>query len=74
MFRKKILIIDDTEFMVKLTANILREKGYEVVAAYDGMDGVRIFVKEAFILKISEDNNRRYGYGQLYQEWRKDSF
>ena len=42
MFRKKILIIDDTEFMVKLTADVLKERDYEVVAAYDGTEGIRM--------------------------------
>ena len=46
MFKKKILIIDDTEFMVKLTTNVLKERGYEVVAAYDGMDGIRMVSEE----------------------------
>jgi diguanylate cyclase (GGDEF)-like protein len=46
MFKKKILIIDDTEFMVKLTASVLKERGYEVVAAYDGIDGIRMVSEE----------------------------
>ena len=33
MFRKKILVIDDTELMVKLITDILTEKDYEVVSA-----------------------------------------
>lgn len=40
MFKKKILIIDDTEFMVKLTSDILMEAGYDVVAASDGLEGI----------------------------------
>lgn len=46
MFKKKILIIEDSEMMVKLTADILREKGYEVIAAYNGLDGIRMVASE----------------------------
>lgn len=46
MFKKKILIIDDTEFMIKLTSNILLEKGYEVVTAENGTDGIRMVSEE----------------------------
>ena len=42
MFKKKILIIDDTELMVKLTTDILSEKGYEVVSANNGLDGIKM--------------------------------
>jgi diguanylate cyclase (GGDEF)-like protein len=41
MFKKKILIIDDTELMVKLISDILTEAGYEVVYASDGLDGIQ---------------------------------
>jgi diguanylate cyclase (GGDEF)-like protein len=46
MFRKKILIIDDTELMVKLTTDILTEKGYEVVSASNGLDGIKMVMTE----------------------------
>ena len=46
MFKKKILIIDDTELMVKLTSDILREKGYEVVSANNGLDGIKMVAAE----------------------------
>lgn len=46
MFKKKILIIDDTEMMVKLTTDILREKGYEVVSASNGVDGIKMVMSE----------------------------
>lgn len=42
MFKKKILIIDDTEFMIKLTTDILREAGYEVIiTASNGQQGLQ---------------------------------
>lgn len=40
--KKKILIIDDTEFMIKLTTDILREAGYEVIiTASNGLQGLQ---------------------------------
>lgn len=41
MFKKKILIIDDTEFMTKLITDILENAGYDVVTASDGMQGIQ---------------------------------
>jgi diguanylate cyclase (GGDEF)-like protein len=46
MFKKKILIIDDTEMMVKLTTDILKEKGYDVVSASNGVDGIKMVMSE----------------------------
>lgn len=46
MFKKKILIIDDTEMMVKLTTDILMEKGYDVVSANNGVDGIKMVMSE----------------------------
>ncbi|MCX7842236.1 MAG: response regulator [Clostridia bacterium] len=40
MFKKKILIIDDTEMMQKYISDILTEAEYEVVTACDGVAGV----------------------------------
>jgi len=40
MFKKKILIIDDTDFMVKLISDILQEAGYEVIVASEGVEGL----------------------------------
>ncbi len=41
MFKKKILIIDDTEFMTKLITDILSGAGYDVVTASNGLQGVQ---------------------------------
>lgn len=46
MFKKKILIIDDTELMVKLTTDILSQKGYDVVSASNGLDGIKMVAAE----------------------------
>ena len=40
MFKKKILIIDDTELMIKLISDILSGAGYDVVSASNGIDGI----------------------------------
>ena len=46
MFRKKILIIDDSELMVKLITDILQGRGYKVVSASDGFQGLRKVAEE----------------------------
>jgi len=45
--KKKILIIDDSELMVKLTKDILSANGYyEVVSANNGLDGIKMVAAE----------------------------
>ena len=46
MFKKKILIIDDSDLMVKITTDILKEKGYAVVSAGNGLDGIKMVSTE----------------------------
>jgi diguanylate cyclase (GGDEF)-like protein len=46
MFKKKILIIDDTELMVKLITDILSDKGYMVVSAHNGVEGIKMVAAE----------------------------
>ena len=46
MFKKKILIIDDTELMVKLITDVLSDKGYMVVSAHNGVDGIKMVAAE----------------------------
>lgn len=46
MFRKKILVVDDSELMVKMISDILTEKGYEVVSASNGVDGIKMVATE----------------------------
>lgn len=41
MFKKKILIIDDTEFMTKLISDILISADYDVVVATNGTTGLQ---------------------------------
>ncbi|MBF0511999.1 MAG: response regulator [Candidatus Omnitrophica bacterium] len=37
---KKILIVDDDKTMTTLVEGILRDKGYEVITSYDGLDAM----------------------------------
>lgn len=46
MFKKKILIIDDTELMVKLITDVLSDKGYMVVSAHNGAEGIKMVAAE----------------------------
>lgn len=46
MFRKKILVIDDTDLMIRIIKDILEEKGYEVISASNGPDGIRKVMEE----------------------------
>lgn len=41
MFKKKILVIDDSELMVKLIHDILSGVGYDVIVASDGETGLK---------------------------------
>jgi len=40
MFKKKILVIDDTEFMIRFVSDVLVTAGYEVVHALSGEEGI----------------------------------
>ena len=44
--KKKILIVDDEPGIVKLLSMRLKMKGYEVFAAYDGLEGVSVAIKQ----------------------------
>ena len=44
--KKKILIVDDEPGIVKLLSMRLQIKGYEVFTAYDGMECVKVALKE----------------------------
>lgn len=39
---RKILVIDDEESNQKLVSSILESKGFEVLQAYDGVEGLRM--------------------------------
>lgn len=41
MAKKKILVVDDEEHIVKLMESRLKANGYDVITAHDGREGVR---------------------------------
>lgn len=41
MFKKKILVIDDTKLMLSMISSILQANGYDVVTASSGMEGIQ---------------------------------
>jgi len=43
---KKILIVDDERGIVKLLSMRLKSKGYEIIEAYDGLECVKMAIKE----------------------------
>lgn len=46
MFKKKILVIDDTELTVTLIKEILTDAGYDVISAYNGEQGIQLVKEE----------------------------
>lgn len=68
---KKILVIDDAEFIVESTAALLSFEGYEVVTACDGVEGLeRAFehLPDLILCDISMPNLDGYG---VVEELRK---
>ncbi len=45
--RKKILIIDDEPFFLKLLGDAFSERGFTVLTANDGREGVRTFLEQS---------------------------
>lgn len=43
---KKILIIDDSEFIIESTSTLLKFEGYNVITASNGEEGVELAIKE----------------------------
>lgn len=52
MQKRKILIIDDEKEIAKLVSIHLQNEGFEVVQAYDGLEGLELFRKNPFDLVI----------------------
>lgn len=46
MFKKKILIIDDTDLMVRVISDILEDVGYQVISASNGPQGLKMVREE----------------------------
>ncbi len=71
---KKILVIDDAEFILESTSTLLRFEGYDVAVATDGIEGIdqaAIFKPDLILCDISMP--RLDGYGVL-DRIRSDSF
>ena len=46
MFKKKILVVDDSDFFLKSIDNTLSQDAYEVISASCGEDGLRLVREE----------------------------
>lgn len=44
--KKRVLIIDDSEGEVRLLTDLLKRAGYEVMAAFDGIEGIDLARRE----------------------------
>lgn len=63
---KKILIIDDSEFIIESTATLLKFEGYEVVTAINGEEGVELAIKEIPDLILCDISMPKLdGYGTI---------
>ncbi len=63
---KKILVIDDAEFILESTSTLLRFEGYEVVTAADGEEGVQKALSEKPDLILCDISMPKMdGYGVL---------
>ena len=51
---KRILIIDDDESAIDLLRQILEQAGYEVVAAKNGQEGLKLFRQQKFDLVVTD--------------------
>jgi DNA-binding response OmpR family regulator len=52
----KILVVDDEPDFLAIVAHILKEKGYQVVTAPNGEDGLKAYAEEAPDLVILDGN------------------
>ena len=48
----KVLVVDDEKSIVRLLQSIIERRGFEVVTASDGADGLEIALKGGFVLII----------------------
>jgi CheY-like chemotaxis protein len=46
MAKKQILVVDDEEDIVEFLRQLLEDNGYEVAAAYDGVQGMEMVLKK----------------------------
>lgn len=65
--RKKILVIDDEKDVVEMIRDFLMSRGYDVVTAYDGEEGLEKLAKETPDLIILDMNMPKMGGIAFYQ-------
>ncbi len=63
---KKILVVDDAEFILESTSTLLRFEGYDIITASDGIEGVEAAFKHKPDLILCDISMPRLdGYGVL---------
>ncbi len=68
---KTILIVDDFKNTRFIISFILKEKGYSVLEAADGIDAIKLFDGRNIDLVITDYNMPKMNGGRLAQEIRK---
>jgi CheY-like chemotaxis protein len=68
---RKILVVDDDEFSLKLIGKLLTLAGYTVSKARDGAQALDLLSREAFALLITDVNMPRMGGLRLLEEVKK---
>ncbi|MBF0318564.1 MAG: response regulator [Nitrospirae bacterium] len=58
---KKILVIEDNELNMKFIREVLRRRGYTIIEAYDGADGVELAEKNLPDLILMDINMPHMG-------------
>src|SRR4030042_2150633 len=54
MGKEKVLIIDDEEYILNLSRDILTKSRYTVKTAHNGNEGIKLFEKEPFDLILTD--------------------
>src|SRR3990167_9502264 len=54
MMKKKILIIDDEELIIKTLSKLLERSGFEILVAKNGQDALAMIEEESFDLIIAD--------------------
>ena len=68
---RKILVVDDDEFSLKLIGKLLTLAGYTASKAKDGAQALDLLSREAFALLITDVNMPRMGGLRLLEEVKK---
>jgi len=77
-YTKKVLIVDDEPYILRVLKLKLENAGYEVVTAVNGLDGLEKFVKEMPAVVISDVNMPHFNGQDMYKmmelHMKKDPF